>query len=101
MTNELPSLRRKAMELLNSRLSSSQRDAFISSCDTQDILALLKPLVNVVASIETLPIDELNEEVFLNQQTALLSIKYLAKHLAYENYSKFKPVSEIFLTIVP
>lgn len=94
MANELPSLRRKAMELLNSRLSSSQREMFISSCDSKDILALLKPLVNVVESIETLQTDELNEEVFLTQQTALLSIKYLAKYLAYENYSTFKPILE-------
>lgn len=96
MTNELPSLRRKAMELLNSRLSSSQREAFITSCDSQDILALLVPLVNVVGSIETLQTGEVNEEVFLNQQTALLSIKYLAKHFAYENYNRFKPVSKFF-----
>ncbi|XP_034252662.1 HEAT repeat-containing protein 1 [Thrips palmi] len=100
MTNEMPSLRRKAMELLNSRLSSSQREAFISSCDSQEILALLNPLVNVVSSIDALQTSELNEEVFLNQQTALLSIKYLAKYLAYENYSRFKPLLEHMTSLI-
>lgn len=100
MTHELPSLRRKAMELLNSRLSFSQREMFLTSCNSADLLVLLEPLSKVVGSIETLRAEEINEEVFLNQQTALLSIKYLAKHMAYENYEKFKPILEYMTSLI-
>lgn len=85
------------MELLNSRLSSTQSEIFLVSCDSNDLLSLLEPLVSVVKSIETLKCEELNDEVLLNQQTALLSIKLLAKHLAYDNYVIFKPVSDVFV----
>ncbi|KAK3912207.1 HEAT repeat-containing protein 1 [Frankliniella fusca] len=100
MVHELPALRRKAMELLNSRLSSSQREVFLSSCESTDLLNLLEPLLAVVKTIETRTNSELNEEVFLNQQTALLSIKYLAKNLAYENFKKFKPILEFMTSLI-
>lgn len=88
------------MELLNSRLSTSQREAFLASCDSKDLLALLEPLMSIVGTINEGHLEELNEEMFLNQQTAMLSIKFLAKHLAYDNYGKFKPVSKQFCSYV-
>lgn len=100
MVHELPSLRRKAMELLNSRLSSSQREVFLASCESEDLLALLEPLLNVVKTITTVSNGEFSEEVFLNQQTALLSIKYLAKHLAYDNFKTFKPILEYMTSVI-
>jgi len=112
LTHSIQLLRRKALELLNARLSP-QNKSFRLICDSETLLTLLKPLMSIVSTIEVTlngdaeMDDEMDgndktaakktskEETLLTQQTALFSLKILARQLAYDHRDKFTPVSFI------
>ena len=87
LNHKLPAVRRKAMELLNTRLQH-QTEIF-SSCDRKAFYSLLSPLVVVMKSIGR---EDAEPEIETNQQVAMLSIKLLARQLAPEDPGSFKEV---------
>lgn len=95
MKHTLQTVRRKSMELLNSKIQSSPE--LFQDVDKELLFSLLPPLLDIVKTIENKD-DSLNEiaaqELELNQQTALLSLKLLTKMLASENPEPFKSVLE-------
>lgn len=88
LNHKLPTVRRKAMELLNTRLQ--HQGSFFSSCNRETLYALLTPLLSVMGSIGS---DTVKPDLETNQQVAMLSVKLLARYLAPENPSQFKQVN--------
>ena len=86
--HKLPTVRRKAMELLNTRLQ--HQGSFFSTCNRETLYSLLTPLLSVMGSIGSVTV---KPDLETNQQVAMLSVKLLARHLAPENPSQFKQVS--------
>lgn len=80
--NPIHAVSRKAMELMNARL---QNEEFFSTCKTEDVLSLVDPLLQIISRIS---VDSSVEEQ-LNQQTALASIKLLARLLAAQHTDVF------------
>ncbi|XP_046961956.1 HEAT repeat-containing protein 1 [Vanessa cardui] len=95
LPHSLQTVRKKAMELLNSKIQTSPE--MFADVDKKLLFSLLPELLSIVKTIESHN-DNLNEndaqELELNQQTALLSLKLLARMLASENPQPFKPVLE-------
>jgi len=86
--HKLPTVRRKAMELLNTRLQ--HQGSFFSFCSRETLYSLLTPLLSVMGSIGS---DSVKPDLETNQQVAMLSVKLLARHLAPANPSQFKQVN--------
>ena len=83
--HDLFNVRRKALEILNIRLQQKK----FGKEDYDHILTLMDPLVKVFGG----PNKFVNPELETIQQTALISLKLLAKLLANENPEIFKPVN--------
>lgn len=79
-------LRRKALDLLNTRLQNHKQD--FSASEKNHMRSLIDPLLAIVGAIGK----ETEQEAELIQQTALFSIKLIAKLLAYEDTRFFKQV---------
>lgn len=92
LQHSMGTLRRKAMDLLNAHIQS-RRDSF-TAAEKQSLRTLLEPLVEIIKSMS----QEADKETELAQQTALYSIKLLAKVLASEDIRLFK---EVFAFISP
>ncbi|CAG2053456.1 unnamed protein product [Timema podura] len=92
LDNKLSTVRRKTMELLNNHL---QHQADLSSkCDPESYFNLLPPLMAVVGSIGAG--DKGQEgELELNQQTALLSLKLMARFLGLEHPTRFQECVDV------
>lgn len=95
LKHTLQTVRRKSMELLNSKIQFSPE--LFEGVDVELLFSLLPPLLDIVKTIETK--DETSNEIAaqeleLNQQTALLSLKLLTKMLASKNPEPFKNVLE-------
>ncbi|XP_068621237.1 HEAT repeat-containing protein 1 [Battus philenor] len=95
LKHTLQTVRRKSMELLNSKIQFSP-EMFVG-VDKDLLFSLLPALLDIVKTIDSK--EELNgiddQELKLNQQTALLSLKLLARMLAADNPEPFKSVLEI------
>ncbi|TDG97662.1 hypothetical protein EPR50_G00210190 [Perca flavescens] len=89
MGNELPSVRRKAMELLNNRLT--QR----TSWDDQQVSALLQ-LTDDLLSI----VGKRDAEPALNRQTALYGLKLLCRAVGSRRREAFGPVLLVAVDVV-
>lgn len=91
----LQTVRRKSMELLNSKIQTNPE--LFEEVDRDLIYSLIPALLDIIKTIEDKVVD-LNESVAqdieLNQQTALLSLKLLTRMLASENPEPFKEVLE-------
>ncbi|KAJ9574702.1 hypothetical protein L9F63_008137, partial [Diploptera punctata] len=87
LNHKLPAVRRKSMELLNSRFQH-QTEIF-SMCDRKAFYKLLDPLVIVMKSIGR---EDIEPEIETNQQVAMISIKLLARQLAPEDPGSFKQI---------
>ncbi|KAM3962725.1 HEAT repeat containing 1 homolog l(2)k09022 [Aphomia sociella] len=91
----LQAVRRKSMELLNSKIQFSPE--MFKNVDQELLYSLLPALLDIVKTIEAKD-ETLSEvaaqELELNQQTALLSLKLLTRLFAGENPVPFKPVLE-------
>ncbi|CAG9121545.1 unnamed protein product [Plutella xylostella] len=95
LKHTLQTVRRKSMELLNSKIQFSPE--FFADCDKDLFFSLLPALLAIVETIDTsqeTTNNEVAQELELNQQTALLSLKLLTRMLATENPEEFKPVLE-------
>lgn len=83
--HESLTVRRKTLELLNTRLAQKK----FADDDHEDLLALIDPVTSVLSG----PHKFVNPEVEVIHQTALITLKLLAKLLAYKRPDVFKPVS--------
>ncbi|KOC65167.1 HEAT repeat-containing protein 1 [Habropoda laboriosa] len=87
LEHDILTVKRKALELLNTRLQQKK----FSEEDHEDLLDLIEPLLMV---IPTRVKSEVQEQEIV-QQTVLITLKLLAKLLATEHSSVFKPILEM------
>ncbi|KAM6279972.1 HEAT repeat-containing protein 1 [Porphyrio hochstetteri] len=93
MTNQLPSVRRKAMDLLNNKVQ--QRTKWQKS----QILQLLELIPELIAIVQCKRKEE-EEEQAINRQTALFSLKLLCKGFGTENALPFVPVLKTAIDLI-
>ncbi|XP_028178693.1 HEAT repeat-containing protein 1 [Ostrinia furnacalis] len=93
LKHTLQAVRRKSMELLNSKIQFSPE--MFNDVNKDLLFSLLPALLDIIKTIENKS-ESQNEtaaqELELNQQTALLSLKLLTRMLASENPEPFKSV---------
>ncbi|OXU28122.1 hypothetical protein TSAR_002629 [Trichomalopsis sarcophagae] len=85
-------VRRKALELLNARLAQKK----FTDEDHEDLLGLIEPITSVLSG----PHKFVNPEVEVIQQTALITLKLLAKVLASKRPDVFKPILDLATELV-
>uniref|UniRef100_A0A8C5J142 HEAT repeat-containing protein 1 n=1 Tax=Junco hyemalis TaxID=40217 RepID=A0A8C5J142_JUNHY len=93
MMNQLPSVRRKAMDLLNNKVQ--QRTKWHKS----QILQLLELVPELIAIVKCKRKEE-EEEQAINRQTALFSLKLLCKGFGTENPAPFVPVLKTAIDLI-
>ncbi|XP_030304092.1 HEAT repeat-containing protein 1 [Calypte anna] len=93
MINQLPSVRRKAMDLLNNKVQ--QRTKWQKS----QILQLLELVPELIAIVQCKRKEE-EEEQAINRQTALFSLKLLCKGFGTENPAPFVPVLKTAIDLI-
>nr|XP_041571151.1 HEAT repeat-containing protein 1 isoform X3 [Taeniopygia guttata] len=93
MMNQLPSVRRKAMDLLNNKVQ--QRTKWQKS----QILQLLELVPELIAIVKCKRREE-EEEQAINRQTALFSLKLLCKGFGTENPAPFVPVLKMAIDLI-
>lgn len=86
----MKSLRRKALDLLNTFLQQDQQD--FTDEEKKCLLELLGPIMEIINLIGI----EIEQQELLLEQTALLTLKLLAKVLSSENIDMFKKVMPNF-----
>lgn len=96
LQNELLTVRRKALELLNAKLQ--YRMEFVSTCKPEELLALLLPVKNIIKCISSGEQSTQEEEML--QQTALFSVKLFARALAAEHTDEFKKMLDVITQLV-
>ncbi|KAK9888598.1 hypothetical protein WA026_000833 [Henosepilachna vigintioctopunctata] len=94
MTHSLSTIRKRALDLLNSKLQSSS--SFIEECKAEQLYDLVNPLLAIIDKIKT----EENEEDHVVIQTALLSLKLIIKHNGSEDPDKYVIVLEFITNII-
>ncbi|XP_076648122.1 HEAT repeat containing 1 homolog l(2)k09022 [Halictus rubicundus] len=87
MEHELLTVNRKALELLNARLQQRK----FGEEDYADLMSLIEPLLEI---IQTKTKSETQEQEIV-QQTVLITLKLLAKLLAADNPTVFKPILDM------
>ncbi|NXF98536.1 HEAT1 protein, partial [Eubucco bourcierii] len=93
MTNQLPSVRRKAMDLLNNKVQQRTR------WQKSQILQLLELVPELIAIVQCKRKEE-EEEQAINRQTALFSLKLLCKGFGTENPTPFVPVLKTAIDLI-
>ncbi|XP_054251162.1 HEAT repeat-containing protein 1 [Indicator indicator] len=93
MTNQLPSVRRKAMDLLNNKVQQRTR------WQKTQILQLLELVPELMAIVQCKRKEE-EEEQAINRQTALFSLKLLCKGFGTENPVPFVPVLKTAIDLI-
>ncbi|NXY21605.1 HEAT1 protein, partial [Atrichornis clamosus] len=93
MMNQLPSVRRKAMDLLNNKVQ--QRTKWQKG----QILQLLELVPELIAIVKCRRKEE-EEEQAINRQTALFSLKLLCKGFGTENPAPFVPVLKTAVDLI-
>ncbi|NXG45204.1 HEAT1 protein, partial [Psilopogon haemacephalus] len=93
MTNQLPSVRRKAMDLLNNKVQQRTR------WQKGQILQLLEMVPELIAIVQCKRKEE-EEEQAINRQTALFSLKLLCKGFGTENPMPFVPVLKTSIDLI-
>ncbi|XP_015678298.1 HEAT repeat-containing protein 1 [Protobothrops mucrosquamatus] len=90
MINQLPSVRRKAMDLLNNKL---QQNTQWKQTQVELLLELIPDLLTVVQHQEA-------EEQAINRQTALYSLKLLCKCFGTEKHELFVTVLKVAIEVI-
>ncbi|NXL43211.1 HEAT1 protein, partial [Podilymbus podiceps] len=91
--NQLPSVRRKAMDLLNNKVQQRTR------WQKSQILQLLELVPELIAIVQCKRKEE-EEEQAINRQTALFSLKLLCKGFGTENPAPFVPVLKTAIDLI-
>eukprot|EP00057_Strongylocentrotus_purpuratus_P026401 XP_011680875.1 PREDICTED: HEAT repeat-containing protein 1 [Strongylocentrotus purpuratus] len=94
--NRLPTVRRKAMELLNNKLIQN-KDGFEEE-ETAMLLGMLDTLVAIAKSSRENQAEA--DELDINRQTALYSLKLLCKLFGSEHRKEFTKVMDVALGII-
>ncbi|XP_070562669.1 HEAT repeat-containing protein 1-like [Ptychodera flava] len=95
MKNDITTVRRKALELLNNKLAQ-QRDPF----NHHEVALLLKMIDKLLSAAKaTQDVCGDAEEVDVNRQTALYSLKLLCRMIGTEHPQQFKPAIEVVTQI--
>lgn len=89
MGNQLASVRRKAMELLNNKLQ--QRTKWLKEQITA-LLELIGTLLSIVGRSHRQVTAQEEEELAINRQTALYSLKLLCRNFGSDHKEEFVPV---------
>ncbi|XP_063979468.1 HEAT repeat-containing protein 1 [Diachasmimorpha longicaudata] len=92
MNHHHVTVKRKSLELLNNRLQQRK----FGEEDYSDLLTLVDSLLEIICHQGKV----LNQETEVIQQTALITLKLLAKFLASDNPEKFKPVLEAAIELL-
>lgn len=94
MVHSLGTVRRRILELLNSKLQYNSQ--FLSECEKTEIYTLIPPIINIIEGINS----EIDSEQEIIIQTALLSLKLLVKSLAPEDPAKFVQILDFITNII-
>ncbi|KAG0410324.1 hypothetical protein HPB47_012562, partial [Ixodes persulcatus] len=102
MKHELASIRRSAMEMLNAKLSAK---GYFTPDDTAALLELVRPLSRVALGKGVQPEESSDggpsaEDVALNRQTALLSLKLLLRMLGPDHHAEFAKVYDVVVELL-
>lgn len=95
MEHDLLTVRRRILELLNSKLQHN--NDFFSSCEENELMALLPNIIKIIRVIES---SEIQSDEELIVQTALLSLKLLSKKLAQDNPEKFTQILDLVTNLI-
>lgn len=103
IVHNIPTVRRKAMELLNTKLQYQPSFFYTHPDDgeitnNEDLFALIPSLVNIIKTVDPESCGETEQELI--QQTALLSLKLLIKLLASKNPDKFTSILEFIIDLI-
>ena len=93
LSHPIPSIRRRAMELLSAKLQHQSN--FFSLAQDQSILLELIPSLTAIASGQGS-----SEEAALNQQTAFFTLKLLCRCMGPSASSSFRPVLDVIVEII-
>ncbi|XP_077201538.1 HEAT repeat-containing protein 1 [Paroedura picta] len=93
MANPLPSVRRKAMDLLNNKLQQRTR------WQKEQVELLLELVPELIAVVQR-NTREAEEEQAINRQTALFSLKLLGKSFGTDNHMSFVPVLNTAIDVI-
>ena len=95
LSHSIPSIRRRAMELLSAKLQH-QSNFFLLVEDEAALLDLIPPVTAIAVGQGS------NEEAALNQQTAFFTLKLLCRFMGASASSSFRPVLDVVVdTISP
>ncbi|XP_029842706.2 HEAT repeat-containing protein 1 [Ixodes scapularis] len=102
MKHDLASIRRSAMEMLNAKLSAKR---YFTPDDTAALLELIRPLCRVALGKGIQPEESSDggpsaEDVALNRQTALLSLKLLIRMLGPDHHAEFAKVYDVVVELL-
>ncbi|XP_011505568.1 PREDICTED: HEAT repeat-containing protein 1 [Ceratosolen solmsi marchali] len=92
INHEYLTVRRKALELLNTRIAQKK----FTDEDYEDLILFIDPITKVLGG----PHKCVNSEVEIIQQTALITLKLLAKLLASTHPNIFKPILDLATELV-
>ncbi|CAN8001191.1 unnamed protein product [Ixodes hexagonus] len=97
MKHDLSSIRRNAMDMLNAKLSAK---GYFTADNTAALLDLVRPLSRVSLGKGVQPEESSDgepsaEDVALNRQTALLSLKLLIRMLGPDHHAEFAQVFDV------
>src|SRR5687767_11779836 len=102
LAHPLSSIRRKSLDILNTKLQNDLD--FFSSEDRIELVAMVKPLT-IMADTNLSKVDDTSgckteQDVHLNQQTSLFSLKLLVRLVAADNPEEMKDVINVVLRIL-
>ncbi|XP_024935549.1 HEAT repeat-containing protein 1 isoform X2 [Cephus cinctus] len=92
LAHDITTVRRKALELLNARLQQKKFNQY----DHEDLLSTIDAIVRIVEEQDKTK----SSDYEVIQQTALISLKLLAKSLATDHPNTFKPILELSTELV-
>ena len=93
LEHAIPSIRRRAMELLSAKLQHQSNFFFLTE-DESSLVQLIQPLTSIAQG------QGLNEEAALNQQTAFFTLKLVCRLLGPSSSASFRPVMDMVIDII-
>ncbi|XP_071954262.1 HEAT repeat-containing protein 1-like [Antedon mediterranea] len=96
LNSPTPSVRRKALQLLNNKIL--QHMGSMDDSQVLLVLTLLDQLVLIAKSVPDASVE--HEESFINQQTALYSLKIICKLARAGHPEQFRPVIDVAIEIL-
>lgn len=96
MVHNIPTIRRRALELLNNKLQHNST-FFFNDCETAEIYALIPPIFSILETLKN-AVDDPEQELIV--QTALLSLKLLTKSLAQQDPNKFVKILDFIALLM-